>query len=139
MCGNRQGQMEVLENHITRRKKIHSIYAETFKNIDGIELKENPSPDFESNFWLSCITVDKGKTGITADAIRIELEKESIESRLLWKPMHMQPVFAGAPYYGEGVSDKLFDIGLCIPSGSSLSDEQITNVAGKIARLVSPR
>lgn len=78
---------------------------------------QNPAAEFDSNFWLTCITVDSGVCEATADDIRLRLEAENIESRLLWRPMHMQPVYADCPFYGDGTAERIFNKGLCLPSG----------------------
>jgi dTDP-4-amino-4,6-dideoxygalactose transaminase len=136
-AGIGRGQMEVLDHHIARRRAIHALYTELLAECDGISVKQNPSTDFDSNFWLTCIEVDPAKcNGKTADDIRLHLESHNIESRLLWRPMHMQPVFADCPYYGDGTSEHIFERGLCLPSGSSLTDEQITFVADTIKKFV---
>lgn len=122
------GQMDVLQAHLDRRRAIHALYAEGFKANPYIEVHNNPGPDFNSNFWLSTILLSPDSPR-TADQLRIHLnDKENIESRLLWRPMHMQPFYADAPFYGEGVSEDLFDRGLCLPSGSSLTDDDIHRV-----------
>ena len=131
-AGIGRGQMLVLDKHIARRRAIHALYSELLKDVDGIEVKQNPSADYNSNFWLTCILADPQKCGVTVDQIRMELEKENIESRLLWRPMHMQPVYKDNPYYGTNVAELLFDNGLCLPSGSMLTDEDILKVTGKI-------
>ncbi len=137
-AGIGRGQMEVLDHHIARRRAIHALYTELLAECDGISVKQNPSTDFGSNFWLTCIEVDPAKcNGKTADHIRVHLESHNIESRLLWRPMHMQPVFADCPYYGDGTSERIFERGLCLPSGSSLTDEQITFVADSIKKFIS--
>ncbi len=133
-AGIGRGQMEVLNAHIARRREIHALYTSLLADTDGIEVKQNPSKDFDSNFWLTCITVDPEKTGTTADEIRLHLESENIESRLLWRPMHMQPVFEKYPFYGDGTSERIFNVGLCLPSGSLLTDGQIGDVAEEIKR-----
>lgn len=136
-AGIGRGQMEVLDHHIARRRAIHTLYTELLTECEGISVKQNPSTDFDSNFWLTCIEVDPAKcNGKTADDIRLHLESHNIESRLLWRPMHMQPVFADCPYYGDGTSERIFERGLCLPSGSSLTDEQITFVADTIKKFV---
>ena len=134
-AGIGRGQMLVLNEHIARRRAIHTLYSEWLKDVDGIEVKQNPSADYDSNFWLTCILVDPEKCGVTADQIRVELEKENIESRLLWRPMHMQPVYKDSPYYGTDVSEKLFNKGLCLPSGSLLTDDDICKVVDKIRKM----
>lgn len=121
-AGIGRGQMEVLDKHIGLRRKMNNFYKELFQDIDGVTVFDNPNQDFESNHWLSAIVVDAEKTnGITAEDIRLALEKENIESRPLWKPMHLQPVFKQYPFYGGNVAETLFENGLCLPSGSNLS------------------
>lgn len=137
-AGIGRGQMEVLDHHIARRRAIHALYTELLAECEGISVKQNPSTDFDSNFWLTCIEVDPAKSnGKTADDIRLHLESHNIESRLLWRPMHMQPIFEGCPYYGDNVSEKIFERGLCLPSGSSLTDEQIIYVINSIKQYIS--
>ncbi|MBQ6690689.1 MAG: aminotransferase class I/II-fold pyridoxal phosphate-dependent enzyme [Rikenellaceae bacterium] len=137
-AGIGRGQMEVLEEHIARRRAIHTLYTEQLAECQGISVKQNPSTDFDSNFWLTCIEVDPTLcNGKSADDIRLYLETQNIESRLLWRPMHTQPIFADCPYYGDGVSERIFERGLCLPSGSSLSDEQIIRVANAIKQFIS--
>lgn len=137
-AGIGRGQMEVLSEHIARRRAIHALYTEQLAECQGISVKQNPSTDFDSNFWLTCIEVDPTLcNGKSADDIRLYLETQNIESRLLWRPMHTQPIFADCPYYGDGVSERIFERGLCLPSGSSLSDEQIIRVANAIKQFIS--
>ena len=131
-AGIGRGQMLVLDDHVARRRAIHSLYCQLLADVEGIEVKDNPSADFNSNFWLTCITVDPEKFGATCDDIRLGLEEHNIESRLLWRPMHMQPVYAHAPFYGDGTAEKIFNAGLCLPSGSLLTDEDIARVASLI-------
>lgn len=121
------GQMDVLEDHVARRREIHSLYTEGLKDLDNVIVFDNPSKDYNSNFWLTTILIDP-KCGITPDEVRIALNEENIETRLLWRPMHMQPIYKDAPYYGGDVCEKLFEQGLCLPSGSSLTDEDINRV-----------
>ena len=135
-AGIGRGQMFVLEEHVARRRAIHALYTSLLKDIPGISVLQNPSSDFDSNFWLTCITVDPFVAGCTRENIRLALDADNIESRPLWKPMHLQPVFAEAPFYGNGTSEHLFDIGLCLPSGPTLTDEDIRRVAGVIRGLV---
>lgn len=127
-AGIGRGQMIVLEDHIARRRAIHQLYKTELQHIDGIEVFDNPSSDFDSNHWLTCILVDKKRTGFNREELRLAMDAANIETRPLWKPMHLQPVFANCPFYGDGVSEKLFDKGLCLPSGSSLTDEDIFRV-----------
>ena len=131
-AGIGRGQMLVLQKHVERRRAIHQLYTELLEGIAGIEVKQAPHQDFNSNYWLTCITVDPTLAGVTADEIRIYLEQENIESRLLWKPMHLQPVFSGNPFYGDGTAETIFNQGLCLPSGSMLEDKDIHMVVSKI-------
>ena len=121
------GQMDVLDAHVARRREIHDLYKKGLNDIDGITVFDNPSSDFNSNFWLTTILIDK-PIKKSPDEIRLELEKENIETRLLWRPMHMQPIYSDAPYYGGNVCETLFEKGLCLPSGSSLTNEDISRV-----------
>lgn len=125
------GQMEVLPEHVARRREIHALYRELLADVPGIKVHDNPDSNFDSNFWLSTMLIDPA-TGRTPDEVRLALEEENIETRLLWRPMHMQPVFADAPYYGGTVGEDLFNRGLCLPSGSSLSDDHIRRVCEAI-------
>ena len=129
-------QMEVLPERVARRREIHKIYETALKDIDGIKVHTNPSPDFDSNFWLSTILLDKSIITRTPDELRIFLLERGIETRLLWRPMHMQPVFSDAPYYGEECSERLFANGLCLPSGSILTDDEIRRVTDLIKEAV---
>jgi dTDP-4-amino-4,6-dideoxygalactose transaminase len=123
-AGIGRGQMEVLDQHVALRRQMHDFYLEVFANIEGVVVFEAPSKDYFANYWLSAITIDATKTkGISAETLRLALEAENIESRPLWKPMHLQPIFSNYPYYGNKIAETLFENGLCLPSGSNLSDE----------------
>lgn len=116
--------MTILDEHIAHHRSLAALYAELLADVDGIDFHGNPSPEFDSNFWLSTITVDPQLTGgLTADSLRRHFEEINVETRLLWKPMHMQPVFSGCPAYTNGVSTHLFERGLCLPSGPWVSHE----------------
>ncbi|WP_144280900.1 aminotransferase class I/II-fold pyridoxal phosphate-dependent enzyme [Chryseobacterium echinoideorum] len=123
VAGIGRGQMEVLNDRVEARRKMHDFYVEIFKNIEGVEVFSEPTADYFSNHWLSAIVVNPEITGKTREDLRLAFMEDNIESRPLWKPMHLQPVFADAPYYGTDVSEKLFNDGLCLPSGSNLTDE----------------
>ena len=127
-AGIGRGQMEVLDAHVARRRAIHTLYTDLLSTMPGITVLQNPSAKFESNFWLTCIVVDAAVAGFTREDARLALEADNIESRPLWKPMHMQPVFAEAPFYGDGTSEQLFEDGLCLPSGPTLTDADICRV-----------
>jgi dTDP-4-amino-4,6-dideoxygalactose transaminase len=122
LAGIGRGQMEVLDTHIGLRRAINQFYLALFKDIPGITVFIEPSEDYFSNHWLSCILINPNITGFTSEALRLHLEKSNIESRPLWKPMHFQPVFKDYRYYGSCVSETLFKNGLCLPSGSNLTD-----------------
>lgn len=133
IAGVGRGQMEVLNNRIEQRRENHKFYKENLRDYSGITFLEEPGPDYFSNHWLTCIVVNPAKTkGLTREDLRLALEKENIESRPLWKPMHLQPVFKDCPYYGTGVSDELFENGLCLPSGSNLTAEDKHRIIGII-------
>lgn len=131
------GQMEVLNHHINRRREIHKIYSDEFAKVDGIEVQQNPSDEFNSNFWLSTILLDCNKIEKSPNEIRESLNQLNIETRLLWRPMHMQPVYESAPYYGGNIAEKLFDRGLCLPSSSCLTDEEVYTVVNSIKQVIS--
>lgn len=134
-AGIGRGQMLVLEEHIAKRRHNHRVYKELLEGVAGISVMDNPSTDFDSNFWLTCIVINSEEAGFDREALRLALETENIESRPLWKPMHLQPVFASSPFYGGNVSEQLFDNGLCLPSGSSLQKEDLERVVRVIYRL----
>ena len=125
-AGIGRGQMEVLDKHVNLRRKMHEFYKNYFQNIEGVSVFVEPNPDYFSNHWLSAIFVDPSKTnGKTREDLRLALVKENIESRPLWKPMHLQPIFKSYPYYGDRVAQNLFENGLCLPSGSNLQDSDL--------------
>lgn len=131
-AGIGRGQMEALDKHVDLRRQMHDFYLEIFSSIEGVELFSVPNDNYFANYWLSAITIDVTTTkGITSETLRLALESENIESRPLWKPMHLQPVFENYPYYGGNVAKELFDNGLCLPSGSNLTEvdrKRIKNV-----------
>jgi dTDP-4-amino-4,6-dideoxygalactose transaminase len=120
-AGIGRGQMQVLPKRVNQRRAMHAFYKEIFKDISAVKVFETPTADYYSNYWLSCITVNP-ESGKTHEGLRLFLESFNIESRPLWKPMHLQPVFSSFPYYGKNVAETLFENGLCLPSGSNLSD-----------------
>lgn len=121
-AGIGRGQMEVLDKHVQKRQEMNQFYVELFSDIPAVTVFQEPNSNFKSNHWLSAITIDSIKTnGKTAEDLRLFLEQANIESRPLWKPMHLQPVFEEFPYYGGNVAQNLFETGLCLPSGSNLS------------------
>ena len=132
------GQMEVLPERVARRRAIHGLYANLFNDMLEIQVHDNPSADFDSNFWLTTILFDNS-LGFTPEDLRQYLNEHNIESRWLWRPMNMQPVYADAPFYGDGTAERLFNSGLCLPSGSILTDEEIATVATAIKAFVKSK
>lgn len=128
------GQMDVLPERVARRRAIHRLYKKGLSNLAGVTVQCNPSEEFDSNFWLSTILIDPA-TGFTPEDVRVAMLDAKIETRLLWRPMQMQPIFRDAPYYGGDVSQRLFETGLCLPSGSVLTDEQISRVIDELHRI----
>jgi len=123
LAGIGLGQLEVLESRVASRRKIFNRYFEALSDIDGIKFHKEPGDEFKSNRWLTTIVIEPDLTeGITREDIRLGLEKENIESRPLWKPLHIQPVFLSCPSYINEVSYNLFVNGLCLPSGSNLTE-----------------
>lgn len=126
-------QMEELDWRVNRRRAIHGIYADALRDNPVVTVHTNPDDTFNSNYWLSTILLDDASP-VSADDLRQKLASHNIETRLLWRPMHMQPVYNDAPTYINGVSQRLFDHGLCLPSSTTLSDEQVQYVAQLINR-----
>ena len=132
-----RAQLESLDQKVNRRRKIHALYRAALSDLPGIDFTPRASYGCPS-WWLTCITVEPSLFGATSNDIRLHLEKQNIESRHVWKPMHLQPIFEGCPYYGGSVSESLFDTGLCLPSGSGLTDSDIERVS-QVIRLFQRR
>jgi len=126
-AGIGRGQMQVLQDRVNRRREIFAAYKSILAGKPGISMSEE-LPGYFSNRWLTTILVDADIAGVTREDLRLALEQNNIESRPLWKPMHQQPVFESYPYYGEGVADKLFLQGLCLPSGSNLTENDLERI-----------
>ena len=136
-AGIGRGQMFVLEDHVARRREIHDLYVRLLDGVKGVKVMCQPEGgDFNSNYWLTCITVEPEVAGFTREDVRLALDADNIESRPLWKPMHLQPVFKNAPFYGNGTSERLFEVGLCLPSGPTLVNEDIERVVQVVKELV---
>jgi len=134
-AGVGRGQMEVLAKRIEARRGMTKFYSNLFADIDGVRVLTEPSEDFYSNHWLAAITIDEALTGVSSEDLRLALLEDNIESRPLWKPMHLQPVFENSPYYGSDVAERLFDTGLCLPSGSNLTDVEKERIRMKIEKV----
>lgn len=129
LAGIGRGQMEVLDDRVNARRSVYNFYKSNLEKFDSIEFLEEPT-GYYSNRWITCI---KTKTYEQRETIRLALLNEDIESRPLWKPMHMQPVFKDYLSFTNGTSEKLFDIGLCLPSGSNLTQTDLNRIINVIA------
>ena len=170
-AGIGRGQMTVADEHIRHHQHIASLYAELLKDVEGIDIHLNPSPRYDSNYWLNTVTIDPslnivgqekayaevvqgavgGAAGVVhasssahtdcepnanVEALRVYLDAAGIEARPLWKPMHKQPVYKDAPAYVNGVSESLFKVGLCLPSGPCVSDDDVRYIVDCIRKAV---
>ncbi|MDX5435935.1 MAG: aminotransferase class I/II-fold pyridoxal phosphate-dependent enzyme [Pontibacter sp.] len=131
-AGIGRGQMEVLQERVDARRANYTFYK---NELDGnlFKFADEPTADYYSNRWLTTVLVKDTDGAVDREVIRLALEKENIETRPLWKPMHLQPVFADAPFYGDDTSERLFEKGLCLPSGSNLTEDELRKVAAHIA------
>jgi dTDP-4-amino-4,6-dideoxygalactose transaminase len=136
-----RGQLEVLNDRVEARRRNFERYKKCFSkyNDSGFNIKLQYEPSgYYSNRWLTCILVDSNlNNGLTREIIRLDLDKENIESRPLWKPMHQQPIFASSRSYLNGVSDKLFENGLCLPSGSNLTENEFERIFISLNKIFS--
>lgn len=136
LAGIGRGQMEVLDERIASRRANFNFYKEHLGSIPGVSFLKEQEGSI-SNRWLTIIVLDPKLTrGVGREDLRLALAEENIESRPLWKPMHMQPLFENAPYFGKGIAMKLFKHGLCLPSGSNLTEEDLMRVVGKIKSVI---
>ncbi|SRX54890.1 DegT/DnrJ/EryC1/StrS aminotransferase family protein [Aequorivita sp. CIP111184] len=135
-AGIGRGQMEVLDKHVGLRREMNQFYQNIFRNKAGVKVFKEPNEDYFSNHWLSCILVDERTSGFSNEEIRLAMAENNIECRPLWKPMHLQPIFKNAPYYGTDISEKLFEIGLCLPSGSNLQSEEKVKINDVLIHLI---
>ena len=131
-AGIGRGQMTVLDEHIAHHHHVHALYEKAFEDFDGITLKSNPGKDWNANYWLCTILVNPEVTGIDYEGVRRALDEDNIETRPLWKPMHLQPVYKNNPRYVNGVSERLFSRGLCLPAGPCVTDEDVAFIVDRI-------
>lgn len=166
-AGIGRGQMTVIDEHIAHHKHVQALYRELLADVEGVTLHDNPSPRYDSNFWLCTVTLDPslkvkgqedayaaalsgavgGAAGVVhaaktpttdcqpnanVEAMRMTLDAANIEARPLWKPMHRQPVYASNPAYVNGVSESLFHVGLCLPAGPWVSDDDVRRIVDTI-------
>ena len=134
VAGVGRGQLEVLDLRVKQHREFNQWYRELLKDVPGVTFQSQPSADFFSNFWLTCIVIDPALAGTDREKLRLAFEAANIESRPLWKPMHLQPVFAGCPAFVNGTSEKLFENGLCLPSGSNIDEEGRERIAEVLKR-----
>lgn len=151
-AGIGRGQMTVLGDHVLHHRHVHNLYKELLASVEGIMVQDNPSEKFDSNFWLTTITIDptvkiKGQDGCrknfsdcepnaNVEALRVILDQAGVEARPLWKPMHKQPVYKDAPAYVNGVSESLFKVGMCLPSGPYVTDEDVKYIVNCIKEAI---
>lgn len=135
-AGIGRGQMTVLDVHIAHHRRVHARYAAAFAGVPGITLADNPDSRWNSNFWLCTILVDPAVSGTTCEELRLRLDAEGVETRPLWKPMHLQPVYAGNPCYVNGTAERLFGRGLCLPAGPMVTDDDVDRIAACIRACV---
>lgn len=124
-----RGQLKVLNDRVEKRREIFAFYRDRLQEIPGISFSSEPRGGF-ANRWLTTILIDPAFTKSSREQVRLKLESHNIESRPLWKPMHLQPVYTSAPCYGRSVSEELFGNGLCLPSGSSLTTSELDQIVG---------
>jgi dTDP-4-amino-4,6-dideoxygalactose transaminase len=129
LAGIGRGQLEILNERVERRKNNNKFYRNLLQKLDFISFQSEPNEYYNSNYWLTTIFIKPNSKVISSEQIRLKLEKANIESRPLWKPMHIQPVFINHPKYTNMISEKLFSNGLCLPSGSNLTDEELDRIA----------
>ncbi|MBO6827511.1 MAG: aminotransferase class I/II-fold pyridoxal phosphate-dependent enzyme [Sneathiella sp.] len=128
------GQMEVLDARVARRREIFARYQSALTR-PGIAFMPEPE-NTKSSRWLTAVAIDPAVTGVSREDVRLMLNEHQIESRPLWKPMHLQPLYSGSQYHGSGFDERLFEIGLCLPSGSDMSDEQQDEVIQHIVQML---
>ena len=133
-AGIGRGQMTVADEHIRHHQWVHEQYVKRLSDIDGLVVHSAPTSEMEPNYWLSTIRFEDGKHTIDGELLSLieKLSAANIETRPLWKPMHLQPVYKDAPAYVNGVSEKLFSCGLCLPSGPYVKEEQIEYIVKQI-------
>lgn len=131
-AGIGRGQLTGIEGFMAHRRRIQRLYTERLADVPGISVQKNPEPDFDSNFWLSTILVDPNAYGSDRNELAARLQADNIESRPLWKPMHLQPTCAAYPFYSNGVAEARFAQGLCLPSGPWVSDDDLERIVDVI-------
>lgn len=136
VAGVGRGQMIVLEDRVNGRRKNNEFYRERLANIKGLSFQTEPDNNYYSNYWLTSILIDPNVIKVSPEELRLALEEHNIETRPLWKPMHLQPIFEKYPCYCNGVSEELFNQGLCLPSGTILTQDELSKVADAIIEIL---
>lgn len=132
-AGIGRAQLEVLNNRKDLRREMHDFYVDLFENINGVRVMSEPNNSYHSNFWLTTILIKPEEANRkTSEDLRVFLNQYNIESRPLWKPMHLQPIFENHPYFGQNIAENLFRNGLCLPSGSNLSKTEKNRIKNAI-------
>ncbi|NVO84681.1 DegT/DnrJ/EryC1/StrS family aminotransferase [Hymenobacter terrestris] len=135
LAGIGRGQMGLLDDRVKKRREIYAWYQEKLEDLPGLSFGPTEPATGRSNRWLSCLLLDPAETSVTPEQLRLQLETRNIESRPLWKPLHLQPLFASVPMYGGAVCTDLFTRGLCLPSGSALTETDLRRIADIIKTL----
>lgn len=135
LAGIGRGQLRVLPDRVTARRAVFARYQEALSDLPGVAFMPE-APFGVSNRWLTCLTIDSAVAGVDRESVRLALERDNIEARPVWKPLHLQPVFADCECVGGHVAERLFDIGLCLPSGSAMSNDDISRVVAIVRRTV---
>ena len=128
-----RGQLQVLEERVEARRRNFEFYARALGDLPGIQFMPE-APWGRHSRWLTCLTIDPREFGTTREDVRLALEREDIEARPVWKPLHMQPVFAGCTFVGDEVAQEIFEDGLCLPSGSNLSESDLERIVSVVRR-----
>lgn len=136
VAGIGRGQMEVLDKHIALCQDMNNFYQELFRGVNGVKVLQELNNNIISNHWLSCVVINDQEARFSKEDLRLALLEDNIESRPLWKPMHLQPIFAHNNFYGDGFSEELFEKGLCLPSGSNLTEVEKDRVKVVIKRMI---
>lgn len=134
LAGIGRGQLRVLEDRVNARRANCAFYQQAFRGLPGLEFMPE-APFGRATRWLTCITIDPAASGVDREQVRLALAEQNIEARPVWKPMHLQPIFAGTRCYGGAVAERLFAHGLCLPSGSNLTPADLDRVAGAVRRV----
>lgn len=136
LAGVGRGQMEVLADRVASRRNVNHFYKTLFEGVAGVTFLTEPDERFFSNYWLTTLTIDASKAGFDKDDIINALAEDNIEARMLWNPMHRQPVFEGYDSYQTGVSDDLFANGVCLPSGSNMEQDDFDRIEKALNKLI---